>query len=350
MEIFIDSADLGEIRRFAELGLLSGVTTTPTFFRRAGVQDVEAAIREIASAGVGPVHVEALGTSADEIVSCAEKNHALGAGIVSKIPITLEGLRATALLRKRGIPVNVHLVFSLNQAVLAARAGAAYVCVLVGRLNDTGGDAFGLLGTMVEVFRRGGLDTKIMVASVRSAENVARAMTLGVDAVTIPPSVLALMVDHPLTASGEAAFRRDLRLAGPVAQIMRTGAELPILGEEARLHDIVATMTAKRIGIAILVAGDGSLCGVITDGDVRRLLQHASDITAVSARDVMNRAPATVRPDAPATDALRIMEERRVTELVVVDDARVPVGCVNVHDALGRAEGDALWSSQRWMA
>ena len=171
MELYLDSADLKEIEDAFKLGFLDGLTTTPTFMHRGGVTDVDALIVKL-SKMVPVLQIEALGNTAEEVVKEAHRQLKLGLDpkkTVFKIPVSLEGVRACRMLRNENLLVNVHLVYTLQQAYMAMKAGASYVCPLVGRLQDQGHDALELVGQCVFAVDHYGYDTKIMFSSVRNA-------------------------------------------------------------------------------------------------------------------------------------------------------------------------------------
>src|SRR6185436_4252104 len=182
MELYLDSADLKEIEEAFQLGFLTGLTTTPTFMHRGGVKDIDQMILKLAKM-VPILQVEALGETADEIVKEAKRQLKMGLKketTVFKIPVSLEGVKACKRLRDEDIMVNVHLVYTLQQAYMAMQAGASYVCPLVGRLQDQGHDALSLVQQCVEAVNHYKYDTKVMFSSVRYAEHIRNALSSGV--------------------------------------------------------------------------------------------------------------------------------------------------------------------------
>lgn len=208
MKIFLDTANVEEIRRAAELGLVDGVTTNPTLIAKEGKRHRHV-IEEIAKAVKGPISVEGNGTTADELVEEGEEFAKWAPNVVVKIPMTKEGMRAVRLLSKKGIKTNVTLVFSANQALFAAKAGATYVSPFIGRLDDIGQDGMGLIRDIVEIYRNYGYKTEIIVASVRHPLHVIESAKAGAHIATIPAGVLELMWKHPLTDSGIERFSKD---------------------------------------------------------------------------------------------------------------------------------------------
>ncbi len=209
-KLFLDSADITWIESYSAWSCFNGVTTTPSFFKQQDIENWENLIEQIVEYGYKEVHVEALGRNAEEIVEAAKYNAELGDAVVSKIPISEEALKAVGILKKMGIRTNVHLVYSVNQAFLAAKAGAEYVCPLVGRIDDIGNDGIAQLEQIVEALKKiHDMPVKIMASSLRTPEVVRRALLSGADALTIAPSVICKMVTHPLTDRGTETFWRD---------------------------------------------------------------------------------------------------------------------------------------------
>ncbi|MCB0784174.1 MAG: hypothetical protein KDC02_08140, partial [Flavobacteriales bacterium] len=214
MELYLDSADLKEIDEAFKLGFLTGLTTTPTFMHRGGVKDIDKMILQLAKK-VPILQVEALGETAEEIVKEADRQLKMGLKketTVFKIPVSLEGLRACRMLRNKGILVNIHLVYTIQQAYMAMQAGASYVCPLVGRLQDQGHDALALVEQCVRAVNYYGYDTKIMFSSVRTVEHVRNAVDIGVHTITVPWKLMRLLTDNHFTAIGTQQFYVDTRL------------------------------------------------------------------------------------------------------------------------------------------
>lgn len=214
MKIFIDTANLNEIKKAKALGLVDGVTTNPTLLAKEG-EKTETLIRKIWEEVRGPVNVEVIGTTCDEMVKEARQMAAWGDEIVIKIPITLEGLKAVKVLSGEKIRTNVTLVFSPGQAILAAKAGATYVCPFLGRLDDIGFNGLDLIQQIRGIYvNYEEIETQIVVASIRNPIHVIEAGLMGAEIVTIPPAVLEQMVKHPLTDKGIAQFLEDAKKIG----------------------------------------------------------------------------------------------------------------------------------------
>ena len=211
MKIFIDTANLNEIRKAKALGLVDGVTTNPTLIAKEG-EETESLIRKIAKEVKGPVNVEAIGMTSGEIVKEARVMAVWGEEIVIKIPITPEGLKAVKVLSSEGIQTNVTLLFSASQAILAAKAGATYICPFIGRLDDISFNGLELIQQIREIYDNyDEIETRIIVASVRNPIHVIEAARIGAEIVTIPPAIIEQMAKHPLTDKGIAQFLEDAK-------------------------------------------------------------------------------------------------------------------------------------------
>jgi transaldolase len=210
MKIFIDTANLKEIKKAKAQGLVDGVTTNPTLLSKEG-EDAETLIREISKEVKGPINVEVTGTASEEIVKEARVMATWGNEIVIKIPITTEGLKAVRSLSSEGIRTNVTLLFSPSQAILAAKAGATYVCPFLGRLDDIS-DLIQQIRGIYDNYDE--ITTQIIVASVRNPIHVIEAGLIGAEIVTIPPAIIEQMVKHPLTDKGIAQFLEDAKKIG----------------------------------------------------------------------------------------------------------------------------------------
>jgi len=214
MKIFLDSANVEAIRSAVELGLCDGVTTNPTIILRdAPGREHKEVVQEIARIVKGPVSVEGAGQKKEEIVREGMEFSKWAKNVVVKVPITKEGISAVRVLEKKGVRTNVTLVFSVSQALLAAKAGASYVSPFVGRLDDIGQNGMEVVRGIVEAFRNYKFKTKVIVASVRSVKHVEEAARIGADIATIPPRVYEEMWKHSLTEKGIQLFLEDFAKA-----------------------------------------------------------------------------------------------------------------------------------------
>ena len=212
MRFFIDTANIQEIREVAQWGLLDGVTTNPSLIAKEK-QNIHSVIREICELVDGPVSAEVIATTAPEMIVEGRELAALASNVVVKVPMTLEGLKAVKILSEEDIPTNVTLVFSANQALMAARAGAVFVSPFVGRLDDINEDGIELVRTIGEMFSMHEIDTEIIAASIRHPLHVTQAAMAGAHIATVPYKVLLSLVKHPLTDAGIQRFLDDWKKA-----------------------------------------------------------------------------------------------------------------------------------------
>jgi transaldolase len=209
MQIYVDSANISEIREALSVGLCDGVTTNPSLIAREN-KSMESAIHEICELVKGPVHAETLSLEAEGIVKEGRLYAGWGKNIVVKVPFCREGLKAVKVLSEENIACNVTLIFSHAQALLAAKAGARYLCPFVGRLDDIGGDGIGLVSDIVELLDGYvDFDCEVIVASIRHVQHVMDSAACGAHIATVPAKVLLQMEKHPLTDSGIEAFLKD---------------------------------------------------------------------------------------------------------------------------------------------
>jgi len=208
MKIFLDTANLEEIRQGVEWGIVDGVTTNPTLIAKEGA-DFEKRIKEICELVQGPVSAEVISLNWEGMVEEARKLAAIDEHVVVKIPMTPDGIKAVKILSAEGIKTNVTLVFSANQALLAAKAGAMYVSPFVGRIDDNGNDGLKLLEEIMQIFANYGFETEVIAASIRHPMHVVEAALIGVDIATVPFDVLKKMFMHPLTDVGIKRFLQD---------------------------------------------------------------------------------------------------------------------------------------------
>ena len=210
MKFFIDTANVEDIRKANDMGVICGVTTNPSLIAKEG-RDFNEVIKEITTIVDGPISGEVKATTVDAEGMIAEGREIakIHPNMVVKIPMTVEGLKATKVLSSEGIPVNVTLIFSANQAILAANAGAAYVSPFLGRLDDINTPGIDLIRNISEIFDIYGYDTEIIAASVRNPIHVTDCALAGADIATVPYKVIEQMTHHPLTDQGIEKFRKD---------------------------------------------------------------------------------------------------------------------------------------------
>jgi len=333
MELYLDSANLKEIEEGFKLGFLNGLTTTPTFMQREGITDIDAMIVKLAKI-VPVLQIEALGDTAEEVLAEAERQLALGLDpkkTVFKIPVSLEGVRACRLLRSKGYLVNVHLVYTLQQAYMAMHAGATYVCPLVGRLQDQGHDALDLVNQIVSAVDHYGYDTKVMFSSVRTMEHVRNALNLGVHTITVPLKILKQLTENHFTTVGTDQFIRDTRLMTVRVKEAMNGTN-PVIDAGVSLAEGIVKMTEYGFGAITVVNADGSLKGVFTDGDLRRKIQaEGRDVLSKSMGDFTYNTPVSIESSALLNDAAGLFKSTKVDTILVTENGR-PVGMLDIQD------------------
>lgn len=209
MKIFLDTANIDEIRDAASLGVLNGVTTNPSLMSKEKRGDYKKMLKEICDIVQGPVSAEVVTEDCEEMIRQARDLTKISEHIVVKIPLVPDGIRAVKKLSADEIKTNVTLCFSANQALLAAKAGATYISPFVGRLDDVGIDGMGVVADIISIYENYAFSTQVLVASVRHTQHVLDAVRLGADIATVPHKVLMQMLKHPLTDVGVADFTKD---------------------------------------------------------------------------------------------------------------------------------------------
>lgn len=335
MELYLDSADINEIEEAFKLGFIDGLTTTPTFMHREGVTDLDAMIVKLA--GIVPVlQIEALGSSAEEIYDEAQRQLELGLDktkTVFKIPVSLEGTRACKMLRDKDFLVNLHLVYTPQQAYMAMHAGATYVCPLVGRLQDQGQDALGLVRKCVDAVDKYGYDTKIMFSSVRHSQHVRNALDIGVHTCTIPWKVMKQLTENHFTTIGTDQFFEHTRLiTETVGENMRDFN--PVISQGGNVLDALVKMTQGKFGAVAVVDDAGHTKGVFTDGDLRRNLEKdGQSFLQKPLSELSFGEPVTIDADALLIDATKIFKEKKVDTVSVVKGGK-QIGMIDIQDVV----------------
>jgi len=208
MKIFLDTANIDSIKKFVDLGIVDGITTNPSLLLKENKDPIDA-MKRIVKLVDGPVSLEVVATEYDNIMEESLKLAKYGENVVVKIPMTSAGLKAINSLYKKSIKTNVTLIFSANQALLAAKAGATYVSPFIGRLDDIGHDGLTIISDIVQIFSNYDITTQVLVASIRHPIHVIESAKLGADVVTLPPEILQKMIHHPLTDKGLDIFLAD---------------------------------------------------------------------------------------------------------------------------------------------
>jgi len=213
MKFFVDTAEIKDIRDLYETGLLDGVTTNPSLIAKSGRQFKDV-IKEICSIVPGPVSAEVAATDYDGMIAEGHVLAKLAENVVVKVPLTVDGLKATKTFSKEGIKTNVTLCFSPNQALLAAKVGATYISPFIGRLDDINADGVELIENIRTIYDNYSFATEILAASIRTPNHITEVALAGADVATIPPAVIYKLADHPLTKSGLEQFVKDWKSTG----------------------------------------------------------------------------------------------------------------------------------------
>lgn len=336
MELYLDSANLKEIEEGFKLGFLDGLTTTPTFMQREGITDIDGTIVKLSKI-VPVLQIEALGETAEDILKEAQRQLALGLDknkTVFKIPVSLEGVRACKMLRNEGLLVNVHLVYTLQQAYMAMQAGATYVCPLVGRLQDQGHDALALVEQCVNAVEYYGYDTKIMFSSVRNIEHVRNAINIGVHTVTVPLKIMKQLTENNFTTVGTEQFIADTRLMTVRVKEAINGVN-PLVSADTTIADAIVKMTEFGFGAITVVDKDKNAIGVFTDGGLRRAISESGrDVLQKKLSDLKFGTPFSIEAGALLNDAAVMFKKTNVDTLLVVDNGK-PVGMLDIQDMKG---------------
>ena len=208
MKIFLDTASIESIKKFADMGVVDGITTNPTLIskEKGHPEDI---MREIVRIVKGPVNLEVVATKTEEMIDEGLRLKKFGDNVVVKVPMTMDGLKAVRKLSEDKIKSNVTLIFSSNQALLAAKAGASYVSPFIGRLDDAGQEGMAVIREIVQIFKNYDYQSEVLVASVRHPIHVIEAGRIGAHVVTLPPDILGKMLTHPLTDKGLSLFLSD---------------------------------------------------------------------------------------------------------------------------------------------
>ena len=213
MKFFVDTADVAAIAELNDLGMVDGVTTNPSLILKSG-RDILEVTKEICGIVSGPVSAEVVALDAETMISEGRKLAAIAPNIAVKVPLTWDGLKACKVLSGEGKMVNVTLCFSVNQALIAAKAGATFISPFVGRLDDINLDGLELISDIRQVYDNYGYETQILAASIRTVNHVTQCALVGADVMTAPPSVIKSLANHPLTDNGIAQFMKDWAKTG----------------------------------------------------------------------------------------------------------------------------------------
>jgi len=335
MELFLDSIKFEEVQEANDLGFLTGLTTTPTFMQREGITDVDSVILRL-SKMTNILMVESLGNSAEEIIAESERLLRLGLNkdtTVFKIPISFEGAKACKILTGKGLKVNLHLVYTIQQAYIAFCAGATYICPLVGRLQDQGQDALALVEQCVKAVERYNYKTKVMFSSVRSIEHVRNAINLGSHACTIPWNVLKQLPQNHFTELGIRQFVEHTEMSTIRASDLVKTDEV-FLNSNSTVLDALIQMTKSGTGACIILNDQGEIYRVFTDGDLRRLIKSGqNDLVNKKFTELETNSPISVSLNASLNEITKLFKAKEVDNIVVIDNEK-PIGIIDIQDVL----------------
>jgi transaldolase len=335
MELYLDSIKIEEVREANRLGFLAGLTTTPTFMHREGIKDVDSTIAEL-SKMVKLLHVEAMGDSSERIIGEAQRILDLGLDkerTVFKTPVSIEGVKACKGLIEKGIKVNIHLVYTLQQAYMGFCAGATYVCLLVGRLQDQGQDALKLVEQCVNTVEKYNYPTRIMFSSVRNIEHVKDALNTGAHACTIPWNIMKQLPQNHFTQLGIQQFTEHNEMLTMKASDLLIDEKV-FLNYNASVLDGLMLMTESRIGAVIILDDKGEIYRIFTDGDLRRSIKaNHGDILHKRFSELKRNSPVSVDSNCCLSDVIEVFRTREVDNLVVTENQK-PKGLVDIQDLI----------------
>jgi len=333
MKIFLDTLDGNIIKQYSNMGIISGITTNPTFSKRFGMHDDVEMINKIRTyLGKGEIHVEAFGETKEEIIDSAYKliNSTNDDNLVFKIPFSESGISACSDLIHNGIKTNLHLIYSMNQALLAASVKSSYICPLVGRLDEIGHDAMENVNLIHEAYKRNQETTLIMISSVRHTQHVLKAYLGGMDAITIPPTVLTSMFYHPLTDSGYLNFKNDIISIRPISSLNINKNAL--VNKKDTIKKCLSIMIQYTCGSVIAIDENHHLEGIFTAGDLKRIINCDAQFSNLDNIDTyLNKNPIVIDIRETIGKAKELFKEKNINQLVVMDDT-VVVGLLELNE------------------
>ena len=333
MELYLESHDLKEIEEAFKSGIPSGLTTSPAFIQRSSLSDETALIKKISSLA-SVIHIDAVGEKSETIVHEAHRLMSLGISsdtIVLRIPVSMEGIKACRILSREGIKVNIQSVFTLQQAYVAMQAGAAYLSIPSGKLQDHGYDSSALLDQSIACAKKYNYQTKIMITEVRSAEHVRNAINLGVHAIALPWNIIKGLTENDYSNLSSQQFFESTRfLTTLVKDVLR---EInPQVKISDTILDAVVQMSQGGLGAVAVLNEKSEVIGVFTDGDLRRLLQgDGKDILTMKLSDLKFKQPISIEANAYLRDAAQILKDKRIDNLLVLDNGKL-IGMLDIQD------------------
>ncbi len=334
MELYLDSANHHEIKEAFTLGIITGLTTTPTFMHKEGIKNIDKVLVQLAE--IAPIlHIEALGNSLEEI--CKEVDRIIALGLkkdktIFKIPVNNEGIKACKKLTQNGFLVNIHLVYTLQQAYMAMLAGATYICPLVGRLQDQGYDALSLMKQCLDMIKKYQSPSKLMFSSVRHIEHIVHALNIGVHACTVPYKIIQKINDNHLTAIGTQQFELHSNLLNKkVKDVMENNK--PVISCYATLGQALVKIIQYGLGILIITNNEDKMIGICKDNDLKNYLKkhdnNTKDILQHKISSLAYHDLITLSEETPLLDAVYAFEKHNINHIAVLDHTEKLVGILD---------------------
>ena len=335
MKIFLDTIDLNEIKKYNEIFDIAGVTTNPNLARRFGMSDDIEMVREIGKV-IGKkkeIHVEAFGDNFKEIIKNSEriKKNCSGYNLVFKIPFSEEGVKAAKHLKNNKYSTNLHLIFSVGQAIISSTINSNYICPLIGRLDDIGHNAIDNLSKIIASYRVHSSKTLVMGSSVRNLNHVIDCYKIGVDAITIPMKVVKEMFNHPLTDAGYLLFKKDLNQMKQISSL--NFDKKLVVDANATLFDTLVILQ-KQTASAVAISKNNKLAGIFTVGDLNRLIKGRKKFNYND--KIINFAtkkPISVDITDKVEDITKLVKKYNLGQFVVLDQQKV-LGIVDVKNII----------------
>ena len=335
MKIFLDTIDLKEIEKYNSIMNLSGVTTNPNLARRFGMANDIEMVKKISQIITNDkeIHVEAFGDNFSEIIKNAEriKSHCPKLNLVFKVPFSEDGVKAAKYLRSKKYLINLHLIFSVSQAIISSGIEANYICPLIGRLDDIGHNAIENLNKIITSYKIQNSKTLVMGSSIRNLNHVLDCYKIGVSAVTVPVKVIKEMFNHPLTENGFNLFRKDLNQMRSVSNV-NFDKKLIIDFNKTLMETLV--LLQKQKGSAVAITKKNKLAGIFTTGDLNRLTKSQKKIDYDrKISDFMTKKPISVDISEKIEDVTKLIKKYNFGQFIVLDDEKV-LGILDVKDLL----------------
>ena len=333
MKIFLDTIDLTEIKKYNEILEIAGVTTNPNLARRFGMSDDIEMVKEIGKV-IGKnkeIHVEAFGDTSEEIIKNSHriKKNCSNLNLVFKIPFSEEGVKAAKFLKKEKYSTNLHLIFSVGQAIISSSVNSNYICPLIGRLDDIGHDAIDNLSKIVSSYKIYNSKTLVMGSSIRNLNHVINCYKIGVDAITIPMKVVKEMFNHPLTDTGYQSFKKDLNEMKQISSI-NFDKNLKVDVDTTLIETLV--ILQKQTGSAVAVSKNNKLAGIFTIGDLNRIIKGKKKFNYNDKIEkYITKNPFSVDISDRVEDVTKLVKKQNLGQFVVLDQDKV-LGILDVKD------------------